>query len=170
MVQKNETLNDLFHRTRFAVLEEQIFKGVVTARVLCCLDGFFRLTGVPSQLRIVARCEDIDDLHLIERPRVHVGVKIELRNGTKEEGFARFPRFARFEPGVGGIIEGLVAGFSTQRFNRFEQRFVLHHEIFVSGQHHHVDILLDDLLVSSLIGIFAQPRFEFFSSTSLSAP
>ena len=101
-------------------------------------------------------------MHLIERPRVHVGVEIELRNGAKEEGFARFPRFARFEPGVGGVLEGLVAGFCTQRFNRFEQRFVLRHEIFVSGQHHHVDILLDDLLVSGLIGIFAQPRFELF--------
>ena len=75
----------------FAVLEEQVFKGVVTARVLRRLNGFFRLTGIPSQLRIVARCEDIDDLHLIERPRVHVGVEIELRNGAKEEGFGSFP-------------------------------------------------------------------------------
>ena len=158
---KNETRNDLLHRARFAVLEEQVFKGVVTARVLCCLDGFFRLTGIPSQLRIVARGEDVDDLHLVERPRVHVGTEIELRNGAEKEGFARFPRFARFEPCVGSVLESLVAGLSTQVFNGFEQRFVLRHEIFVSGKHDNVDILLDDLLVSGLVGIFTQPGFEF---------
>ena len=111
-------------------------------QALGAFDLLIAIAVLPVQTREILRLQDLCNLCLIERPRVHVGVKAHLINGTEKECLTRLPRFAGCQPGISTSSEGVVGRISLEGLYGLIKFGIECSQILIGGEHYRIDVLL----------------------------